>query len=170
MTKFLFVPFCFFLHLTFGQANPKQTEMQAVHAFKEIQKSMDSSAEFYISQLNCNSAFVTPTYFERLLLDSIGNRLVELGGRNLNEKLISFLNDKSKVLAIHIILTRRLEYDTAWFRAEYVYDNKNIVRVNYSCNNFNWYYLMTKENSDCLFHIDDGEINKIKQYWTQKIK
>ncbi len=170
MIRILFFSFYFFLHSAFKQINPKQAEMQAAQAFKEIQKSIDSSAELYISKLNCNSAIVTSTYFEQLLLDSIGNLLVELADKDLNRKLLPYLNDKSKVLAIHIILTKRLEHETLMFRAEYVYHNKNIIRVNYSCNNFNWYYLIGENNRDCFFNIDDSEINKIKYYWTEKLK
>ena len=172
MGKLFIIPFCFFLHFAFGQAKPKLDKIQASKVLNVSQRSNEDSADIYISRLNCNSAIVTTTYFQVLMLDSNGQRLVYLSDKSVNRKLISHLDDTTKVLAIHIILTRRLEHSKSGLGYEYIYDSeyKKIVRVNYRCNNLTWYYFTGEDNPNCFFRIDKSELYKIKFYWTQKQK
>lgn len=152
MTKILFLSFCLLLNSAFGQVS---------RIFTDIQESVDTAAGIYISKLNCNSTIVTTAYFERLELDSNGERLVYLNNPKLNQILLSHLDDTSKVLAIHVILTKRLEPESS-FRTEYVYDSgyKQIVRINYSCNNFTWHYLVKESNP--IFFFTLTKVNLIK--------
>jgi hypothetical protein len=160
----------FFYLIAFSQAKPVINS--EVSLLKVNQNVLGDSADIYIARLTCNSAIVTTTYFEQLLLDSAGQRLVSLKVQNLDNKLLSYFDDTTKVLAIHIILTRKLEPNKNNFRVQYVYDKdyKQIVRVNYSYNNFNWYYLVVDNNPDCIFHIDKDQVEKAKLYWTEKIE
>jgi hypothetical protein len=172
MTKIFAIFFSLFSLLVVGQTNSKDKNLQVMQAANHNSFTVGDSADYYISQLGCNSAIVTTTYLEQLVLNPIGQRLVELRDKNLNDKLLAHLGDTSKALAIHIILTKRLEVNKSGFGLEYVYDKdyKHILRVNYSCNNFHWHYLVIDNNPDCFFHIDKEEINKAKQYWTEKLK
>jgi len=172
MTKILFFLYYLLIQFTIAQSNSKQNKIQQPRRSSECPKSIVDSAEIYISKLNCNSAIVNSTYFELLRLDSVGQRLVELKDESLNKKLLSHFDDTSRVLAIHIILTERLEFNKNGIRIHYIYDKdyKNILRVNYSCNNFHWFYLTIDNKPECYFLIDKSEINRAKSYWTEKLQ
>ena len=109
MIKVFVLSFCLLSLLVAGQTNSKDKSLQAMQAVNYNSLTVDDSADYYISQLGCNSVIVTTTYFEQLVLNPIGQRLVELKDKNLNGKLLAHLGDTSKALAIHIILTKRLE-------------------------------------------------------------
>jgi hypothetical protein len=82
MNKISFLSLCLFFNSSFGQVS---------QALNDIQKSVDYAADMGISKLNCNSAIVTTTYFERLELDSNAEALVYLNNKSLNQKLVSHL-------------------------------------------------------------------------------
>jgi hypothetical protein len=170
MTKTLILLVCFFTKF-FGQTKLEHDNIQVFQSLN-IQKAIDDSADIYISRLNCNSAIIATTYFEKLVLDKNGQRLVELKDKNLDQKLVYHLNDTTKSLAIHVILSKRLDSNKSGLGVEYVYDSsyKHVLRVNFTCNDFHWFYLVMDNNPDCYFHIDKNEIDRAKVYWTEKLK
>jgi len=170
MTKILISWFCLFPKLVFGQIELKHDKVS--QTLKDIQNSIVDSTDFYISRLNCNSVTLTPTYYLHFVLDSNGQRLVNLNDRNLNKKLLSHLYDSSKFFALHIILASRLKYDGSAFTYEFVWDTarKYITVLNVSCNNIHWYYLELEDTSKCFFHIEKYELDKANRCWTEKLK
>ena len=164
--------FLFFSSFAIGQIESKNKNLQTKQSSNNDVLALTDSTDYYISQLDCNSAIVTTTYFERLVLNPTAQRLVESNNENVNKKLLSHLDDTSKTLALHVILTKRVENNKDGFVVEYVYDEnyKHILRVNYTCNNFHWFYLVIDDNPHCFFHFDKNEINRAKLYWTQKLK
>lgn len=155
MKPILFFIACLFIQLVSAQEN----------------NASDSLENIYLSGLNCNSVILTTTYFEQLLPDSNGNKLITWKDSTLNKKLLSYLNDPSKTIAIHFILTKRIENYNRDLTIEYVYDSgyQHITRVNLDVNNFAWYLLVDESNKECGFHFNKIEMEKIRLYWSYKL-
>jgi hypothetical protein len=118
------------------------------------------------SNKKLTAVFVTRGNEINFGVDLAADRLIELKDPVLNKKLLLHLKNKGKEIAIHYILTERLGDKKSQLIAHYVYDNnRKIVRINFSFNNFNWY--QNYPNKD--FIIDNYKLKKVIQYWKNKI-
>jgi hypothetical protein len=104
-------------------------------------------------------------------LDSNIRKLVDARDPSLNKRLFLFLNDKRKTLAIHAILTKRID-SNAKLESEYIYKEHTVppkvIRINFIWNHFHWYFLSNSYYGK--YNIDDDEIDKIKQYWAKRLQ
>jgi hypothetical protein len=129
------------------------------------QQTQPDSADFYISMLNQNSATVGTSYAPKMNFDASAQRLLTLKSAAVERKLYSHLGEKEKTVAIHAILTRRLQVNAA-VSQQYTYRGDTISAVAITYNHLTWHYDLT--NGQTI--INDVEIKHAQSYWRRKIK
>lgn len=125
------------------------------------------SLGLYINQLSWTSFEISNNYIPFLILKDNAKSLINLKDERKLPKLYRNIDDTSKTVAIHIILTQIIEpiNNALTLRYEYAKDS-TISYVLYSYNGLTWCY----ENKKNVSHIQKKNVSVIKKYWKQKIK
>jgi hypothetical protein len=125
------------------------------------------SLGLYINQLSWASFEISNNYISSLILKDNAKSLISLKDERKLPELLMNINDSSKTVAIHIILTQIIKpMDNALtLHYEYAKDS-TISYVLYSYNGLTWCY----ENKRNKNHIQKNNIAKIEKYWQGKIR
>jgi hypothetical protein len=137
------------------------------HAVCQVLNSRDS-VEIYISRLDWNSFEIASNHFSQLLLRADAQRLISISDSTKLKKLLGNLEDSSKTVAIHIVLTKlldpMLDPSKKGFSYRYYYSKSNRPeKVVFSFNDLHW----ARKSSQ--WYIEKKEILKVKEYWSKRI-
>lgn len=132
----------------------------------QVNKSEDLMC-FYIKKLNWNSYSVSTTYgsFPYLLDDA--KKIISINNKHKKIRLLQSISDSTKTVVIHIILTKILEPKKQIFSQVPHFSMDTINNFTYTFNGLSWNMNIVGPNVN--YHINQDEINKIKQYWNNKI-
>jgi hypothetical protein len=127
------------------------------------------SIDIYISKLNWNSFEITSNHFSQLLLRADAKRIIKIKDSTKLKKLLGNLEDSTKTVAIHIVLTKlldpMLDPSKKGFSYKYYYSKDGrMEKTVFVYNDLNW-----ARNSG-KWSIQKDEINKVIKYWSRRIQ
>lgn len=137
-------------------------------SFCQDTKKIDTTS-FLISRLNWNSFAFAENYGISLQIGQDAQYLIEISDSSKYSKLLNSIEDSTKTVIIHVILTKLLEPRKGVFSSRLNYVNNDyhldILSVSYKYNNLSW----AETSFTHKYLIDANEIHKIKEYWERKI-
>lgn len=130
---------------------------------KTSKQNQNLTVERLIKCISTSSFYITTNYVQELVIsDTCVKELLLMKEKPLY-LLKNSLNDSSKTIIIHLILTKLIQPDSFVLKIEPVYKQGtefDIDYVNYSLNNLRWKWY--PNNS---YHVDRKSIIEIEKYW-----
>jgi hypothetical protein len=149
-------------------------------AFAQNQKGKIDSTCLLIKKLGWESVYVDGNFVTRVYLIKEGKSLFNINDKNKLGKLLCNIEDSTKAITIHMLLTQILEPDKGDFSYQYFYakeptnnkiDIENpplISKVVFTFNGLSW--TLTYTNDKPSFSVSLEEIRKVERHWKKKIK
>ena len=125
------------------------------------------SASSYISKLNWQSFGISWNYVTKFYLRSDAKELIKMKDPSKFEKLLKNIEDSTKTVTIHSILTQSLEREKGSFKIEYLHLNDTssaVIGTKFTYNTLQWF-----GNEVDGYKIEKSEISKIQKYWSRII-
>jgi hypothetical protein len=142
-----------------------------------IGQTQDSTI-YHIEKLNWESFNVILQYATiETFFDENGEKLVTTRDGKKFKKLLHYISQENKSVAIHAILTKIYEPKKLLVSVRYIYrkdaNGKEIpsemISMTFSLNNLNWDIKFNDDNQPS-YRIANSEILKIKEYWLNRLR
>lgn len=129
--------------------------------YSSLSIAQTSEVDELIKKLNWESTIITCNYMLVYKgVDSTGNKLIKIG-KEAAPKLLQAINDKTKTIAIHVILNEIFKPENNNLGTVYIYKCEELIGWHYTMTGFHWEWF--KESN---LSITDEEVAKIRKYWT----
>jgi hypothetical protein len=117
-----------------------------------------------IDSLGWHSFGIATTYFMNFYLKKDAKKLLEWKDDRKLQKLFNRLEDSSKTVVIHALLTMLLEPKKAQLGGSYIYKDSSIVSIAFTFNNLRWEAFFEENPS-----IKREVILNAKKYWLHRL-
>lgn len=121
------------------------------------------SLNFYINKLNWSSFGINCQYVLMLDLADDARKIIALPNKEKTKLLLRHIEDSTKTVIIHVLLTELLEPNKSLLSYRYNYQGKEITGITFSYNGISWSDTDGKKPT-----IDRNNIITAKQYWVGK--
>jgi hypothetical protein len=135
-------------------------------AIGQNEKANDSTS-FYISRLNWNSFSISWNYAAEFHLEKDAINLIQLNDSLKLKMLLESIDDSTKTVTIHAILSKIFEPKNSSFKVIYKHPNetsREVIGVDLIFNSLIW-----SGNEIEGYRIKNSEITRIKKYWMTKL-
>ena len=142
-----------------------------------IGQTQDSTI-YHIEKLNWDSFNVIPQYATiETFFDENARKLVTIRDIKKFNKLLHYISEADKSVAIHAILTKIYEPEKLLVSVRYNYKNDSngkeipsqMIGMTFSFNNITWDIKFNNDEQPSYF-IANSEVLKIKEYWQNKLR
>ena len=125
----------------------------------------ESKAKQLIQNLSWDSFYFQVNYGTALILNDDSKELIEIG-KGCSIDLLEELKTTEKSVVIHMILTKIWEPEVFFWKQHFHENTQNEewYFIEYSLNNLSWNESKDKSS------VDPFEVNRIYNYWTNRIK
>lgn len=117
-----------------------------------------------LNAINNNSVLLRRAYVWELELDSNSTRLVKLKSKYLVNKLIEALDDTTKTIVSHVILSKIFDKKSSYLTTKTPSDENRIV-FEFTYNGFSWKETNNMADTSLMLSFDHSQIQKLKRKW-----
>lgn len=125
-------------------------------------KTQQDSINCMINQINWNSFQISTNHFSKFVPNEYLTNLSKHRDKKTIIKLLRNINDSTKTVGIHFVLTNIFEQNEGIFSYKFEYDKNSMVKdIRYTYNNLNWSSSVDGGNN----YVSKKEIRRIEKYW-----